>query len=83
MEESKKIYTNSIGIEASVFDIKLKVNYITSNKEESNEKQELCEISMSPQHAKAFLNILESTIKQYEENFGEINLKVNNNGKDI
>lgn len=84
MEEnmkSKKIYTNSIGIEASVFDIKLKVNYDTSNEEKKAEKEELCEIVMSPQHAKAFLNVLNNTIKEYEKSFGEINLRIKSEEK--
>ena len=76
MEETNKkiIYTNSIGVSASVFDIKLLINYI-SDSTEKNEKENICEVAMSPQHAKAFLNVLQKTMKTYEENFGEINLQ--------
>ena len=30
---------------------------------------------MSPQHAKAFSNILKNVMNDYEENFGKINLE--------
>ena len=34
----------------------------------------LSRIAMSPQHAKIFSEILTGSVKQYEENFGEIKL---------
>ena len=73
MEEKKVFYTNSIGVETSGFDVKMKINYTTT---ENNEilNSELCEIVMSPQHAKAFAQILNSVVQDYEKNFGEINL---------
>jgi len=78
MEENKTqkqiIYTNSIGVEASVFDVKLKLNYLTSSEKEEVIKNDLCEVVMSPQHAKAFSKVLMNTIKSYEEQFGEIEL---------
>lgn len=74
-KEKKVIYTNSIGISASLFDIKLLVNYISDNNENNETKKDnICEIVMSPQHAKAFLNVLQKTIESYEKGFGEINL---------
>ena len=80
MEENKTqkqiIYTNSIGIEASVFDIKLELNYLTSSEKEEVIKKDLCEVVMSPQHAKAFSKVLMGTIKRYEEQFGEIKLNM-------
>ena len=77
MEEKVKqvIYTNSIGVNASVFDVKVLINYISDNNEKKQaEKDNICEVVMSPQHAKAFLNVLEKTINTYEESFGEIKL---------
>lgn len=68
------IYTNSIGIEASIFDVKLKIDYNTTSEKGETEKYNMCEIAMSPQHAKAFSKALSNTIKEYENNFGEIKL---------
>lgn len=72
--QNEVIYTNSVGIEASVFDIKLKLGYISTNEENKTEKTNLYEVAMSPQHAKALSRTLENTIKKYEEAFGEIKL---------
>ena len=74
MEERNVYYTNSIEIETTAFDVKLKINYNTSEEGKIQSKR-LCEITMSPQHAKAFSNILKNVMNDYEENFGRINLE--------
>lgn len=66
MEEERVYYTNNIGIEASVFDVKFHIGYITM-KDNENINKELCEIVMSPEHAKAFEKILSETIQRYEK----------------
>lgn len=80
MEENKEIkqiiYTNSIGVEVSTFDIKLNIDYITTDTDKDSAKKiNLCEVVMSPQHAKAFLETLQNSVNMYEEKIGEINLK--------
>ena len=78
MEENKEIkkiiYTNSIGVEVSTFDMKLNLDYVTTDND-TEQKIELCEVVMSPQHAKAFLETLTNAINMYEEKIGKIDLK--------
>lgn len=73
--EKQVIYTNSIGIEASIFDIKLDLKYLSTDDNDKKTTKDLCEVVMSPQHAKAFSNVLKNTIEAYEKQFGEIELK--------
>ena len=54
-------------------DVKLKINYNTSEGGELH-TQRLCEVAMSPQHAKAFSNILNNVMSEYEKNFGKLKL---------
>ena len=44
--------------------------------------KDLCEVVMSPQHAKALIKTLEDAIENYESNFGEIILTPRNSEKD-
>ncbi len=80
MEENKEvkqiIYTNSIGVEISTFDMKLNLDYVTTDTSNDTEQRiNLCEVVMSPQHAKAFLETLQNAVNMYEEKIGKIDLK--------
>ena len=72
MEDKKVYYTNSIGIETSPFDVKLKMTYTSAKSPTEAEVKDLCEVVMSPEHAKVFLNVFTKVISDYEEKFGEI-----------
>ena len=81
-EEIIRFYSNSAKLSSNVFDFQISFcqkslsdeQMAKANKEEYHEKI-LTEITMSPSHAKAVLNILQDAIKLYEKNFGEIKLK--------
>lgn len=73
MEEKNFYYTNSIEIETTGFDVKFKIKY-NSLEEGKTQSKKLCEIAMSPQHAKAFSNILQKVMNEYEEKIEKINI---------
>lgn len=82
MEEDKIYYTNSISVEANIYDIKLKLKYNKMDDDKKIQTKDLCEVVMSPQHAKALIKTLEDAIENYESNFGEIILTPRNSEKD-
>lgn len=75
MEENKNeiemYYANHVEIVGSLFDFALTFGQIIEglDKPKINSR-----ITMSPQHAKAFANALNSNIARYEETFGEIKI---------
>jgi hypothetical protein len=60
-------YVNNMEIAVSKFDLAFKLSRMSGKGQ-----LELGEISLSPQHAKAFLRVLHENIKVYESLFGEI-----------
>jgi len=68
-----KIYVNSAQIEASIWDFRLIFGEMTQSSGKLLVEQSLAVI-MSPQHAKALLNILASNLQEYEKKVGQINL---------
>lgn len=73
-ENFKSCYINWVKCETSLYDISLLFGQV----QESNEKEILINtstnIKMSPQHAKALLEVLKGAIDGYEANFGKINM---------
>jgi|GEM_PF-4804754 len=71
--EDKPIYINGINITSSYFDFQF---IFSNNSVDLNlgtiDCQELVKIIMSPQHAKATLNLLLAQITIYEEKFGAL-----------
>ena len=70
-EENNKpfrVYCNEINLVMSHYDFIFEIREILPN----NLKVTHGTITLSPQHAKIFLNVLANNIKQYEELFGEI-----------
>lgn len=65
MEDKKVYYTNGIEIEISNYDVKLKLNY-TSGVKDGNTTVNLCEVVMSPEHAKKFAKIFTNAMNDYE-----------------
>lgn len=82
MDNNKPIvyYTNNIGVGSSNFDFTLVIGHRIGQdnvNKAPNPEDVLCNIVMSPQHAKAFAGVLMQNIKQYEELFGPIILEPN------
>ncbi|WP_297430602.1 DUF3467 domain-containing protein [Clostridium sp.] len=67
-------YANTTSVEVSLYDFKflfgIKSNTANS---EFNPNDINSTIIMSPQHAKALVNVLNENVKKYEETFGHIN----------
>lgn len=70
-------YVNSMSINASVVDFQFVLgNQIVDNNNKEIILKELHRIAMSPQHAKAILNLLGKQIEEYEKRFGTIIIPV-------
>jgi len=70
-------YVNSMSINASVVDFQFVLsNQIVDNHKKEIILKELHRIVMSPQHAKAVLNLLGKQIEEYENRFGTIIIPV-------
>lgn len=69
-----RLYSNYIAVETNLFDICVKFGLRDVTQAEQNEYDELVQIFLSPQHAKAFLNLLSAHISNYEDEFGEIRM---------
>lgn len=79
-EENKpfKVYSNDIQIGMSVYDITIQLRQQTPDGAEV-----LGNVFLSPQHAKALVNILAQNVRQYEEYFGEIQLATEDTFKSL
>lgn len=67
-------YANSVQIRASVWDFFLVFGTLQQQSETQVEVTNFQGIYMSPQQAKALLNVLQQNIVNYEKTFGEIKL---------
>lgn len=67
-------YANSVQIRASVWDFFLVFGTLQQQSETQVEVTNFQGIYMSPQQAKALLNVLQQNIVNYEKAFGEIKL---------
>ena len=72
--ETPSIYTNSVSLSLSVFDIKMVFGEVIEATEEHILTKPLVKVYMSPQHAKVLLGVLHSNVALYEREFGEISL---------
>lgn len=71
------IYTNSIEVVSSFFDVQIKLNHVLSTEIEGDGRRHLktvhqANVAMSPQHAKSLLDLLGKQLVEYEARFGEI-----------
>ena len=64
-----EIYTNSVQTVISPYEILLHMGLETQG-----EVKPICNVRMSPQHAKILASILQQSIENYEQNIGEIKL---------
>ncbi len=71
----RETYANSVQIRVNVWDFFLVFGTLTQQSETQVEIQNFQGIYLSPQQAKALLNILQQNVNQYESAFGEIKLE--------
>lgn len=68
-------YANSVQLRASLWDFLLLFGTLRQQSAESVTIQNFQGVYLSPQQAKALLNVLQTNIQQYEATFGEIRLE--------
>jgi hypothetical protein len=75
LPEYRENYANSVQIRASLWDFLLMFGIATQQAPDAVNIQNFQGIFLSPQQAKALLNVLQQNITQYESAFGEIRLE--------
>ncbi len=68
-------YANSVQVRANLWDFFLSFGRVDQTSPDSVSIQNFQGIYVSPQQAKALLNVLQQNISQYEATFGEIRLE--------
>jgi hypothetical protein len=76
----RESYANSVQVRANLWDFFLLFGMFTQNAPETVSIANFQGIYLSPQQAKALLNILQQNVTQYEAAFGEIRLEPQNPG---
>jgi hypothetical protein len=78
--EYRESYANSVQVRVNLWDFFLSFGLITQTAPDNVAIQNFQGIFLSPQQAKALLNILQQNISQYESAFGEIRLEPRGQG---
>ena len=73
--EYREGYANSVQIRANLWDFFLLFGTLNQTSPEAVHIQNFQGIYLSPQQAKALLNVLSQNLQQYEATFGEIRLE--------
>ncbi len=68
-------YANSVQVRVNLWDFFLSFGIINQSAPESVAIQMFQGVYLSPQQAKALLNVLQQNVSQYESAFGEIHLE--------
>ncbi len=71
----RETYANSVQIRANLWDFFLMFGRINQSTPENVQIQNFQGVYVSPQQAKALLNVLQQNVSQYESAFGEIRLE--------
>ena len=71
----RETYANSVQIRANLWDFFLMFGRINQSSPEDVQIQNFQGVYVSPQQAKALLNVLQQNVSQYEAAFGEIRLE--------
>ncbi len=71
----RESYANSIQVRVNLWDFFLLFGTLTQSSPESVAIQNFQGVYLSPQQAKALLNIMQQNVSQYEQTFGEIHLE--------
>jgi hypothetical protein len=75
LADYRENYANSVQIRASLWDFLLMFGIANQQTPEAVNIQNFQGIYLSPQQAKALLNVLQQNVSQYEAAFGEIRLE--------
>jgi flagellar protein FlaG len=73
--EYREHYANSVQVRVNLWDFFLLFGTLTQQAPETVAIQNFQGVYLSPQQAKALLNILQQNVGQYEATFGEIRLE--------
>jgi flagellar protein FlaG len=73
--EYRESYANSVQVRVNLWDFFLLFGTLTQQTPEAVAIQNFQGVYLSPQQAKALLNILQQNVSQYEATFGEIRLE--------
>jgi flagellar protein FlaG len=68
-------YANSVQVRVSLWDFFLSFGIVNQSTAEAVSIQSFQGIFLSPQQAKALVNVLQQNVSQYESTFGEIKLE--------
>ncbi len=74
-------YANSVQLRASLWDFLLMFGTLRQQTQEAVLIQNFQGVYLSPQQAKALLNVLSTNVQQYEATFGEIRLEPQGDSK--
>ena len=75
MPEYREGYANSVQIRVNLWDFFLLFGLVNQTAPDNVNIQNFQGIYLSPQQAKALLNVLQQNVNQYETAFGEIKLE--------
>ncbi len=75
MPDYRENYANSVQVRVNLWDFFLLFGRITQNSPESVSIHNFQGVYLSPQQAKALMNVLQQNVTQYESAFGEIRLE--------
>ncbi|GAB4412147.1 MAG: hypothetical protein OHK0021_20720 [Bryobacter sp.] len=76
-EDYRENYANSVQVRMSLWDFFLMFGTITQSVPEAVDIKNFQGLYLSPQQAKALVNLLNQNLAQYEATFGEIRLDPN------
>ena len=76
----REIYANSVQVRVSVWDFQLVFGLASSDTPDQVTIRNNAAVFLSPQQAKALLNVLGQNIAQYEQAFGTLNLEPQGHG---
>ena len=76
----REIYANSVQVRVSVWDFQLTFGLASSEAPDQVTIRNQQAIFLSPQQAKALLNVLGQNVAQYEQAFGTLNLEPQSHG---
>lgn len=68
-------YSNSVQVRANLWDFFLMFGVLAPSSQDAVTIQNFQGVYLSPQQAKALLNVLQQNISQYEATFGEIKIE--------
>lgn len=71
----REIYANSVQVRVSVWDFQLVFGLASSDSPDKVTIKNQSAVFLSPQQAKALLNVLGQNVAQYEQAFGTLNLE--------